>query len=108
MAIGAPKANARVGYLELVKESDGERLYREFIEGLQSHGYVEGRNLQVVRRSARAKPERLTPLAVELAAARVDVILAASIPGRGTAKVAAPGVPTVFLISGRPRPRRVW
>ena len=80
VAIGAPKANARVGYLELVKESDGEQLYREFIEGLQSHGYVEGRSLQVLRRSARARPERLTPLAVELAAARVDVILAASIP----------------------------
>jgi len=101
-AIGAPKTNARVGYLELVKESDGERLYREFIEGLQSRGYVEGRNLRMLRRSAAAQPERLRPLAVELASAKVDVILAASIEAARSAKVAAPGIPTVFLISGDP------
>ena len=101
-AIGAPKTNARVGYLELVKESDGERLYREFIEGLQSHGYVEGRNLRVLRRSATAQPERLRPLAVELASDKVDVILAASIESARSAKVAAPGIPTVFVISGDP------
>jgi putative ABC transport system substrate-binding protein len=101
-AIGAPKANARVGYLELVRQSDGERLYREFAEGLQSHGYVEGRNLRTLRRSADAQPERLRPLAVELAAAKVDVILAASIEAGRSAKVAAPGIPTVFVISGDP------
>ena len=42
------------------------------------------------------------PLAVELAAAKVDVILAASIEAARSAKLAAPGVPTVFLISGDP------
>ena len=40
----APR-NARVGYLELVSASGGEVLYREFIEGLQRQGYVEGRNI---------------------------------------------------------------
>jgi putative ABC transport system substrate-binding protein len=102
VASGAPRPNVRVGYLELVKESDGERLYREFVEGLQSHGYVEGRNLRLVRRSAGARLERLRPLAAELAAAKVDVILAASTEAARSAKIAAPGIATVFVISGDP------
>jgi putative ABC transport system substrate-binding protein len=101
-ASGAPKPNARVGYLELLKESDGERLYREFVEGLQSHGYVEGRNLRMVRRSAAARLERLRYLAAELGAAKVDVILAVSTEAARSAKVAAPGIATVFVISGDP------
>jgi putative ABC transport system substrate-binding protein len=101
-AIGAPRPNARVGYLELVKESDGEMLYREFVEGLQSHGYVEGRNLRIVRRSAGARLERLRYLAAELGAAKVDVILAASTEAARSAKVGAPGIATVFVTSGDP------
>lgn len=101
-ASAAPRANARVGYLELVKESDGEVLYREFVEGLQGHGYVEGRNLQLMRKSGRALPQRLRTLAAELAAAKVDVILAASIESARSAKVAAPRIPTVFVVSGDP------
>jgi putative tryptophan/tyrosine transport system substrate-binding protein len=101
-AIGAPKPNARVGYLEFVKPSDGERLYREFVEGLASRGYLEGRNLRILRRSAEAQRERLRNLAPELAAARVDVILAASAEAARSAKVAAPGIATVFVISSDP------
>ena len=101
-AIGAAKANARVGYLEFVKAADGERLYREFVEGLASHGYVEGRNLRIVRRSADARNERLRNLAPELAAAKVDVILATSPEAARSAKVGAPGISTVFLIAADP------
>jgi putative tryptophan/tyrosine transport system substrate-binding protein len=101
-ALAAPRPNARVGYLELVRASDGERLYREFIEGLQSHGYVEGRNLRMLRRSADAKPDRVRNLAPELADAKVDVILASSVEAARWAKFGAPRVPTVFVISGDP------
>lgn len=101
-AIGASRKNAHVGYLELLKESDGERLYRDFVEGLQSRGYVEGRNLRITRRSAGAQPERLRPLAVELAAAKVDVIVATTPEAARSAKVAAPRTATVFVISSDP------
>jgi putative ABC transport system substrate-binding protein len=101
-ALAAPRPNARVGYLELVKASDGERLYREFVEGLRSHGYVEGRNLRVLRRSAVAQPERLRALAAELAAAKVDVILATTAEAALSAKVGAPGTAAVFVISSDP------
>jgi len=101
-AIGAAKANARVGYLEFVKAADGERLYREFVEGLASRGYVEGRNLRIVRRSADARNERLRNLAPELAGAKVDVILATSPEAARSAKVGAPGISTVFVIAADP------
>ena len=101
-AIGAQKAHARVGYLEFVKASDGERLYREFVEGLHARGYVEGRNLQLLRRSAEGRPERLRSLGAELGAAKVDVILAASIEAARSAKVGASRIPTVFVFSGDP------
>jgi len=73
-AIGAPRSNARVGHLGLVNESDGERLYRDFIDGLQGRGYVQGRNLRMLRRSARAQPKRLRTRAAELASATAGVI----------------------------------
>lgn len=101
-ATAAPRANARVGYLELVKASDGEVLYREFVEGMRGYGYVEGGNLRLMRRSAEGQPERLRPLAAEMAAAKVDVILAASLEAARSAKVAAPQIATVFVASGDP------
>ena len=101
-AIGAPRPNVRVGYLELVKESDGEMLYREFVEGLQSQGYVEGRNLRMVRRSAAGRLESLRTLAAELGAAKMDVIMATSAEAARSAKVGAPRTPTVFVMAGDP------
>ena len=101
-ALAAPKANARVGYLELVTESDGERLYRTFLEGLQAHGYAEKRNLSILRRSARTEPHKLRTLAAELAASKVDVIVATSTEAARSVKVGAPRAPCVFVMSGDP------
>ena len=101
-ARAAPKANARVGYLELVKASDGERLHREFVEAMQDLGYVRGRNLEVVRRSGDSRVERLRPLAIELGAAKVDVVLCATTEAAKSVKQAAPTIPGVFVMAGDP------
>lgn len=101
-AFAAPRPSARVGYLELVRAQDGELLYREFVEGLQGQGYVEGRNLRVLRRSAAARMESLRTLAAELGAAKPDVIVATSAEAARSAKVAAPRAPTVFVVAGDP------
>ena len=101
-AIGAATRDARIGYLELVSQSDGERLYREFLEGLQSRGYVEGRNLRMLRLSAAAQVERLRALASQLAAAKVDVIVATTAEAARSAKLSAPRIATVFVISADP------
>ena len=98
----AARAGARVGYLEYVSGPDGERLFREFVEGLQDGGYVAGRNLTLLRRSADMHPERLRAFANECAVARVDAILATTTEGAKAAKVAAPGIPTVFVVSDDP------
>lgn len=97
-----PRAGARIGYLELVKAADGERLYREFVEGMQAHGYVEKRNLSILRRSALTEMQKLRPHAVELAAAKVDVIVASSTESARSVKQAAPRTPCVFVMSGDP------
>jgi len=99
-----PRSNVRIGYLELVSAPDGELLYRDFVDGLKKHGYVEGRNLRLLRRSGDGETEmRLSSLAAELAAERVDVILAATTVAARSAAKGAPKIPAVFLASGDPR-----
>lgn len=98
----APKPNARVGYLDLASDADGELLYREFIDGLARHGYAVGRNLKLERRSADGRPERLRSLGAELNAASLDVILATSTEAARSAKISAPNTPVVFVASGDP------
>src|SRR6188768_2721772 len=91
--LAAPRANARIGYLERVKESDGEMLYRDFVEAMQQRGYASERNLRILRRSANAQPERLRPLAVDLANEKVDLIVATTTEAAKAVKVAAPRTP---------------
>jgi putative ABC transport system substrate-binding protein len=102
LAQGAAKRDAHVGYLELVKESDGALLYREFFEEFEAAGYVSGRNLKLTRKSAGGATSRLATLAAELAALKVDLILASSTDAARSAKFGAPKTPVVFVISGDP------
>jgi putative ABC transport system substrate-binding protein len=102
LAKGAAKRNAHVGYLELVREADGALLYREFVEEFEAAGYGVGRNLRIARKSAAASPSQLSTLAADLAAAKVDLILASSTQAARFAKFGAPKTPVVFVISGDP------
>ena len=72
---------ARVG--ELLWRADGpyyEVTQRGFVAGLREQGFVEGRNLVLLQRSAESNPESFKPLARELARAKVDVFFAAATP----------------------------
>ncbi len=67
----------RVGYLSW--QDDGtyyDVTLRGFLDGLRSEGFVEGRNLQLVRRSASNNPDRFKPMANELARVPVDLYFA--------------------------------
>jgi putative ABC transport system substrate-binding protein len=93
----------RRGYLELNRTDANPRLSSAFREGLRSFGYVEGRNVVIEYRSAEGKPERLSALAAELVALKVEVILI----GPGTlralaAQQATKTVPIVFTSAGDP------
>jgi putative ABC transport system substrate-binding protein len=77
----AQERMARVGWLTLQPGGRYDELTgRDFVAGLREAGFVEGRNLEFVKRSADGDLSRLGPLAKEIAAAPVDVIFAPAKP----------------------------
>ena len=74
-----------------------------FREGLEQGGYVEGRNLTVLYRSADNQFDRLPALAAELVQSRVSIIFATGspVPAR-SAKAATSTIPIVFAYGGDP------
>src|SRR5436190_13438500 len=88
---------ARVGWLTL--QSSGpysEVTARGFLKGLREAGYVEGKNLVLVRRSAEGDIGKLRALAREIVAAKVDVMFAPAKPMADAAWYASREVPTVI------------
>jgi putative ABC transport system substrate-binding protein len=71
--------------------------------GLDEAGFVEGRNLTIVVRSAEGQFDRLPALAADLVKSEVKVILATGspVPAR-TAKAATTQIPIVFAYGGDP------
>jgi putative ABC transport system substrate-binding protein len=71
--------------------------------GLDEAGFVEGRNLTIMVRSAEGHFERLAALATGLVESQVNVILATGspVPAR-TAKAATTKIPIVFAYGGDP------
>ena len=100
-ALGVParaqKKPARVGWLILhSKGMYAELTARGFIRGLGEAGYTEGKNLELVRRSAEGEVRRLRALAREIVAEKVDVIFAPAKPMADAAWYASREVPTVI------------
>src|SRR5262245_53901403 len=67
-----------------------------FIQGLQDLGYIEGRNIGFVYRTAEGNNERYADLADELVRLRVDIIVADSNRGVLAAKKATNTIPIVM------------
>lgn len=88
---------ARVGYLSW-QDSGAyyEATLKGFANGLREQGYVEGKNLELLRRSASNDPERFKPIARELAAAKVDVFFAPATPMATAAWYAVKNTPIVI------------
>ena len=70
--------------------------------GLGARGFVDGKNLVVVQRSADARPERLDGLAAEIKAENVDVIVTFSYPAALAAKKSTKDIPVVITGAGDP------
>src|SRR6185312_10585446 len=90
-------AARRVGWLSLYERG----LYAEvtsggFIKGLREAGYIEGRNLTFVKRSAEGDVRRLRAMAREIVEAKVDVMFAPAKPMADAAWYASREVPTVI------------
>src|SRR5262249_15115724 len=89
---------ARIGWLGF--DSTGNPQFLEaFRQRLHGLGYIEGRNLAIEDKWAEGKIERLPALAAELAALKVDVIVAGATAQALAAQKATKTIPVVFLAS---------
>lgn len=68
-----PERPIRIGILTSTTEERGARLERSLVEGMRTLGYVEGKNLEIVRRTGRYPG--VDPLAKELAGMTLDSIV---------------------------------
>jgi len=90
--------------LGLLSSSEmADSFIKAFREGLERGGYVEGRNLTVIYRSAENQFDRLPTLADELVKRQVSIIFATGspVPARA-AKAATSTIPIVFAYGGDP------
>ena len=92
---------ARIGFLS-VDLAGNPRGTEAFRQGLRDLGYVEGTNVVIEYRDAERKLERLPLLATELAASKVDVIVAPNTPAALAAKQATTTLPVIFIGAGDP------
>jgi putative ABC transport system substrate-binding protein len=70
--------------------------------GLRDYGYVEGKNIAFVLRSADGNYDRLAALAAELVNLRVDIIVTFGTKAVSAAKLATASIPIVDPVMGDP------
>lgn len=92
----------RIGYLAQADAAIGPDTLGQFSNGMQALGYEEKRDYLLEVRNAKGSPQRLDEFAAELAALRVDVIVASSTPPAVSALKATRSIPIVMAISGDP------
>ena len=93
----------RIGYLLLLPLD--ERPSRErlaFIDGLRSHGYVLGKNIEIIYASAQNATEFMLDVCQDLIAQKVDVIVASGGVAVMAAKKCTTTVPVVIQALGDP------
>ena len=76
--------------------------YPVFVEALQRLGYEDGKNVQLLLRSAKSDYTRLPALARELVDARVEVIVAINTPASHAAIDATKTIPVIITQVGDP------
>ena len=85
----------RVGFLTLTSSKDEEGVLAAFLDGLRSHGLIEGKNLKLDYRYSEGDVKRLTQLAQELIALRPDVVVGGEPSPAKVLKDTAPTLPIV-------------
>jgi putative ABC transport system substrate-binding protein len=89
----------RIGFLYGPPVTSGAQVFEE---ALRDMGWVKGQNIAIEYRSAEGHLDRLPALAAELAALRVDVIVANSAPETNAARQVTRSIPIVFVVHGDP------
>ena len=102
---GQPQSKTpRIGVLWVLPAGDPMiSQYRStFLKRLSELGYVEGKNILIEERFAEGHAERLGELARELAASKVDVIVAPTVATSRAARQATNAIPIVMVHAGDP------
>ena len=97
----------RVGVLYMGGPVSSEDSSVGFGQGMRELGYAAGQNVILEYRYAEGRPERLAPLAAQLVAANVDVILAAGPGPLAAARKATTTIPIV-TVGGDDPVRQGW
>jgi len=91
----------RVGYLLTFVKGTNDALVGQNEETLTrtlaAHGWIEGKNVLIERRTARGEPPRFDEPAAELVRSNVDIICAESAPAVRAAYAATRTIPIVAL-----------
>jgi putative ABC transport system substrate-binding protein len=100
-ASAQPSKVHQIGYLITGSPAESANRVRALRTGLQDHGYVEGKNISLVFRSAET-PDRLPELAADLVRLKVDLIFATSSTEVEAVRYATKTIPIVFATHADP------
>src|SRR6266508_7026962 len=92
----------KIPHLGVLLPGPRESSVKAMRDRLRELGYTEGRNVILEFRWAEGKLERLTELAAELAALKVDAIITFSTPAAVAARKATTTIPIIFAGVGDP------
>ena len=99
LAQTAPPAVRRIGVLTPIDQPVN---YPVLVDALRRLGYEDGKNVQLLLRSAKSDYARLPALARELIDTQVDVLVAFHTPGVQAAINATKTVPVIMMLVGDP------
>lgn len=91
-----------IGVLESTPPALSQPIREAFRQGLEQHGWVDGRNVIIEYRSADGRSERFPELAAELVRLNVSVIVVAGEPMIMAARQATATIPIVMAAVGDP------
>lgn len=92
----------RVGLIGFSSEELRESYEQSLIEGLRERGYVEGKNLTLVRRYANGRPSRVPQIANELANLNLDAVVTTCTPTTAAMHRATQTTPLVMAAVSDP------
>jgi putative tryptophan/tyrosine transport system substrate-binding protein len=93
----------RIGVLWHAGNEQEESIYLGALrQGFSEIGYIEGKDIVLENRFAHEQYDRYGPLAAELVAANVDVLVAVTTPAARAAQRATRTIPVVFVVVADP------
>jgi len=87
------------GSMDTLSASQNRSVFRQRLAAL---GYVEGKNIVIEERSAEGHAERLSTLAREFVASKVDIIVTPAVTASRAARQATSTIPIVMVHAGDP------